>query len=184
MSAIVFGTFQSNTLHNDFWQQWDSHRHRLNGLCIKWLNGDQDKVNDALSTASEKALRYFHKELAPIKNFFAWIYRITYNICIDIHRFQARENELVNQVKVLPNEFYFSDNSSGLLEIEIEREYAMEALLKSISKLPEDLKQIIEYKFLQEMEYGDIAQLLNISAENVRKRVQLARNKLRFLAQS
>ena len=180
MFSIVSPTAQ-NTPQDEFWQVWGSHRHRIYRCCLKWLNGDQDKADDAMSLASEKALRYFQSEQEQVLNIYAWLCKLTYNICIDMHRAQARQHELINQVTSLPDEFYFSDNRSEMLEEKIEREHILECLMQQIAILPDDLKLAIKYRFLDEMDYPEIASRLNTSPDNVRKRVQLARKKLRNL---
>ncbi|NQZ23583.1 MAG: RNA polymerase sigma factor [Colwellia sp.] len=165
----------------DFYVIWGSHRHRIYSCCLKWLNGDKDKADDAMSLASEKALRYFQSDQEQVIKMYPWLCKLAYNICIDMHRIQTRQYELVNQVSALPNEFYFSDNSSEELEEQIERESKLNFLMRKISILPIDLMLPIKYRFFEELEYSEIARRLNISPNNVRKRIQLARQRLRYL---
>lgn len=163
------------TSQDDFNQVWRANRHRIYRCCLKWLNGDQDKADDAMSLASEKALRYFQSEQEQVVNMYPWLCKLAYNICIDMHRFQARQHDIIQQVTSLPDEFYFSENSSELLEDKIARERILANLMQQLAILPDELKLVIKYRFLDEMDYCDIARQLNISPDNVRKRVQLAR---------
>jgi RNA polymerase sigma factor (sigma-70 family) len=165
----------------DFYTTWGSHRHRIYSCCLKWLNGDKDKADDAMSLVSEKALRYFQSDQEQVIKMYPWLCKLAYNICIDMHRIQTRQYELINQVSALPNEFYFSDNSSEELEDQIERESNLNCLMGKISILPIDLMLPIKYRFFEELEYSEIANRLNISPNNVRKRIQLARKKLSYL---
>lgn len=171
----------SNSPTYDFYVIWGSHRHRIYSCCLKWLNGDKDKADDAMSLASEKALKYFQSDQEQVIKMYPWLCKLAYNICIDMHRIQTRQFELINQVSALPNEFYFSDNSSEELEEQIERESHLNSLIGKISILPLDLMLPIKYRFFEELEYAEIANRLDISPNNVRKRIQLARQKLRCL---
>jgi len=165
----------------DFYEIWGSHKHRIYSCCLKWLNGDKDKADEAMSIASEKALRYFKTDQDQVVKMYPWLCKLAYNICIDMHRIQSRQFELINQVSALPDEFYFSDNSSEELEDQIERESNLTSLMWKISILPLDLMLPIKYRFFEELEYSEIANRLDISPNNVRKRIQLARQKLRCL---
>ena len=165
----------------DFNLIWRSHKHRIYSCCLKWLNGDKDKADDAMSLASEKALRYFQSNKEQVIKMYPWLCKLAYNICIDMHRIQTRQYELINQVSALPNEFYFSDNSSEELEEQIERESNLDSLIGKISKLPDYLMIAVKYRFFEELEYEEIANRLDISPNNVRKRIQLARKQLRYL---
>lgn len=172
-------TIKNNIYISDFNTIWSTHRNRIKRCCYKWLNGNPDQINDAMSLASEKAYRYYLSESEPIKNHFSWLYKLTYNICIDIHRGQARQQDIVNEVTSLPDNFYFSANTSESLDEQMDREFAFDVLMELISELPQEMRLVVKYRFIDDLEYQEIAVLLDTNQANVRKKVQLIRQRLR-----
>ena len=167
--------------HLKFWVLWSDYEDRIRACCYKWLHSDRGKVEDAMAQACEKALTVYVQDSSKIENMFAWLCRITHNICMDIHRLNSKESDLVKRVSGSPSQFYFTENYSKTLESEYERGQLYQKLTDAINSLPYDLKLVIQYKFIYEMEYSEIALQLQISQENARKRVQLARKKLSAL---
>ncbi|MEI8705553.1 RNA polymerase sigma factor [Pseudoalteromonas sp. B62] len=167
--------------HLKFWVIWSDYEKRVRACCYKWLYSDQDRVEDAMAQACEKALKVYIQDSSQIENMFAWLCRIAHNICMDIHRLNSKESDLVKQANSSSTQFYFTESRSQTLESEYERIHLYQKLMDAINDLPNDLKQVIQYKFIYEMEYSEIANQLQISQENARKRVQLARKKLSAL---
>ncbi|MBQ4845264.1 MULTISPECIES: RNA polymerase sigma factor [unclassified Pseudoalteromonas] len=164
--------------HSDFWVLWSEHEERLVRCCYKWLHNDIDKIEDAVAQACEKAYKAYTAREDDIENAFAWLCRIVHNTCMDVHRANTKQQELVNQVSELPQEFFFADSYSKTLESELIQSNIYHRLMQQISYLPAELRQVVEYKFMHDLEYPEIASKMKLSQENVRKRVQLARKKL------
>ena len=179
-SAVRINLEKSNNIYLcEFGSIWITHFKRIKHLCYQWLNGNSELINDAMSLASEKAFRYFCSCSEPINNYFSWLYKLTYHVCMDIHRGLARQQDIVNQVTSLPDSFYFSDNTSEPLDEQMAREFSFDFLIELLGKLPDEMKQVIKYRFIEDMDYGQMARILNTNQANVRKRVQLARQRLR-----
>ncbi|MBD1583135.1 RNA polymerase sigma factor [Pseudoalteromonas sp. S16_S37] len=167
--------------HVEFWGVWAEYNERVLSCCYKWLHNDSGMIEDAMALTREKAYQAYGNNAGNIENTFAWLCRIAHNVCMDVHRLNSKENDLVGIVSSSPSQFYFSENYSPTLENDYERHDLYQQLSHAINNLPNDLKQAIQYKFIYEMEYAEIAEQLQISQENVRKRVQLARKKLSAL---
>lgn len=164
--------------HSDFWFMWSEHEERIVRCCYKWLYNDVDKVEDAVAQSCEKAYKAYTNHNDNIENAFAWLCRIAHNTCMDVHRVNTKQQELVNQVTDLPQEFYFADSYSRTLESDLIQSNIYNRLMQQIAHLPADLRQVVEYKFMHDLAYPEIAKKMQLSQENVRKRVQLARQKL------
>ncbi|CAH9053840.1 hypothetical protein PSECIP111951_00904 [Pseudoalteromonas holothuriae] len=175
------GAQSSTNPHVEFWGVWAEYNERVLSCCYKWLHNDSDKIEDAMAQTREKALNAYSKNISNIENMFAWLCRIAHNVCMDIHRSNSKESDLVGIVSTNPSQFYFTENHSRTLESDYERSYLFHQLTQAINGLPTDLKQAIQYKFIYEMEYSEIAEQLQITPENARKRVQLARKQLSAL---
>ncbi len=172
------GSAESCLYSHAFWSMWSLYQEKLTRCCYKWLRSDIDKIEDAISQTREKAFKSFVDSEGDISNQFAWLCRIAHNICMDVHRANARQLDLINQVNELPNHFFFADNVSNPLESELMNNNLYERVLQEIDYLPPELRQVVQYKFMYEMDYSEIASTMKLSQENVRKRVQLARKKL------
>ncbi|TDO96675.1 RNA polymerase sigma factor [Marinomonas balearica] len=171
-----------NTESNQFWALWFEHQPRLRSCCLRWLNGNHALVDDALSQAVEKTHNYYLKQHSEIRSPFSWFCKVTHNICIDIHREHKKQNNLYTQITEDPNQYYFSEYESEELEEQIERESQLECLYKALDGMKTEFKLAIKYRFIDEMEYSEIANILETTPENIRKRVQLARKELRLMA--
>ncbi|QUM84168.1 MULTISPECIES: RNA polymerase sigma factor [unclassified Moritella] len=162
----------------EFSELWLLNKSELYKRCCRWLNRCEDQVDEAMSLIAEKAFLNFLSE-RKINNFSAWLYRLAYNVCIDVHRDTKRQRELVKQVQDLPNTFFFSSNQSETQDdIYSDMEF-VDNIMLGMSKLPDTQRLAIKYRTLYGMEYQEIAERLNISTANVRKKVQLARSQLR-----
>lgn len=162
-----------------FWDLWSTNLYRLRCCCLRWLNGNQTRVEDALSQTQEKAYVHFVVNDEDILKPFSWVCRLAYNICMDIQRDQKKQRALCEKVSHSPDLFYFSMISTEPLVDVIQRDETIESLSMAIKQLPEDLQIVIQYRFIDEMEYPKIAEILQLSQANVRKKIQLARKQLR-----
>lgn len=166
---------------NNFWLIWSEHQSRLRNCCFRWLNGNHATVEDALSQVRDKAHHHFTHSTEVIRSPFSWLCKITYNICIDIQRDQKKYHLFCEVVNYCPEQFSFSTYITDSLEGEIQHQQELENLFQALDSLSHDLKQVIYYRFINEMEYFEIAECMRITPANVRKRVQLARKKLKEL---
>ena len=168
-----------NVKSDEFWTLWQAHQARLRMLCMRWLQGDLAKIDDAMSQARDKAYNYYLEATEAFRSFSAWVSTLTKNICTDIHRDNDRQLKLCKTVSHSPELFYFSNTSSTPLEESVQLTNTLEDVSSAFQKLPNDLKLPMHYRFVEDMEYSEIADLLQITPANVRKRIQLARKKLR-----
>ncbi|MEC4725815.1 sigma-70 family RNA polymerase sigma factor [Shewanella sp. D64] len=166
-------------LVNEFWRAWSLNEERLSNCCRKWLKGHLDKVDDALSVTREKSYLFIKDKSPEIDNLYSFVCRTAYHVCMDILRQHKRDNSLITKVRHLNGNVYFSEGVSEVLEDQLVREQRIINLSECWSTLPENLQEILKYRFINELDYPEIATLLSLSQSNVRKRVQLAREKLR-----
>lgn len=171
----------SNNEYSQFWALWFEHQPRIRSCCLRWLNGNQASVEDALSQIIEKAHKYYLKTNEVIRSPFSWLCKVAHNICIDIHRENKKQLMFCSDMSDNPEQYFFSIYESEELEEQIMREKKLESLIKTLDLLKSDLKEVIYHRFIDEMEYSEIAEVLCTTQENVRKRVQIARKELRLL---
>ncbi len=171
---------QSKTLSpnncQDFWQIWESNQGYFYKCCLKWMGGNSYDAEDALNQAMVTAWNEWTKSTNKIIYPKAWLNRIIYNFCMNMHRQRKREAtklENIDQIKFAEHPAFASEGGfpeSNILALE------MEAYLDhKIKSLPDRLRHTIILHCYQEKSYKDIAEQLAISQENVRKRIQEAR---------
>ncbi len=165
---------------NAFWQLFEQHRDYLFRCCVKWMNGNSIEAEDVLSRAIIKAWEKIKQDTVVIDNFKAWLTKLTYNLCIDIHRQNNRNTkkiEFLDTVCSTQQEEWVSQEETPFLSAT--RRETAQFLRNAIENLPPRLREVFVLLADQELSYQEIAQHLNISYDNVRKRISQARKILR-----
>jgi RNA polymerase sigma factor (sigma-70 family) len=162
-----------------FWRLWEGHQKYLYRICLQQLGGVPEEAEDAHSRLLIKLWDLLPRHASRIKNFRAWITRITHNLCIDIHR----ERRQTNNTKSLDNLTEGEDHAL-LRAADSPEEIALTQeinryLYDGVNELASKLRIPFLLHFLHDIPYGEIAAQLSITPENARKRGQLARDVLR-----
>jgi len=163
-----------------FWTLWDLHKGHLYHVCLWQMDGVREDAEDALSRSMLRALDKLPRMSGRIQNIGAWLSRLTVNLCVDMHREQKRDaRRLENIDDVLPaaGDVLHADADSPE-QVFLHRE-AITYVCGVIDDLPPRLREPFALRFFQEMAYGDIAERLILTTDNVRKRIQQARDILR-----
>ncbi|MEQ8962699.1 MAG: RNA polymerase sigma factor [Coleofasciculus sp. C2-GNP5-27] len=162
-----------------FWQLWTQHQDYLKRCCLNWMGGNPIDAEEALSRVTLKVWKKLPKHAEKIENLRAWLRRLTYHLCADIHRERKRSAmgvESIEEIAVTGNEDVASSGASPELSI-LGSELEM-YICQAIDNLPPKLRETFILYCYWEMPYTDIAQHLAISNPNVRKRIQKARELL------
>ena len=112
--------------------------------------------------------------------FSVWLYRLTYNLCIDFLRKKKREctvpaeyeNDSGQTVPVQQE-----DSSPGIEDAVIKTEQYRE-VMQAINMLPEKYRGILLMHCIDDMKYSDIARALDINEGTVKSRLSRARRLL------
>jgi RNA polymerase sigma factor (sigma-70 family) len=157
-----------------FWRLWRRHQPDLHRVCLRELNGHAADAEDALSQAMLKALDHLPVCAGQVLNPAAWLRRLTRNLCIDLRREQFRRAKAAESWKQTALADTKWDEPWRQIGVEAE-------ILQQITKLPLSLRESFMLHVLREMPAKGVASQLGLSVANVRKRVQLARARLRDL---
>jgi RNA polymerase sigma factor (sigma-70 family) len=173
LQALAGGDFSA------FWRLWEEHQPYLYRVCLQHLGGVQEDAEDALSRLLIKLWDLLPRHAGSIKNLRAWLTRITYNLCIDIHR----ERKQTRNTKSI-DDLTAAEGDALLRLIESPEEAALRQeiqgyLYHGVNDLTPKLRIPFLLHFLDDVPYSEIAAQLAISPENARKRGQLARGVLR-----
>ena len=156
----------------------EENQKRVYNLALK-LTGDE---NDALDLSQDAFVKAYLNlgSFRGDSRFSVWIYRLTYNCCIDFIRKKRR----TQQVSIT----YIGENGdSADLEIpdmrmnpenEVERRQLRRAIDEGIGQLSEEHRRIFLLREIAGMTYEEIALTLHISEGTVKSRLSRARQSL------
>jgi RNA polymerase sigma factor (sigma-70 family) len=162
-----------------FWELWNLYKAHLYHLCL-WQMGVREDAEDALSRAMLRALDKLPANYGEIQNIRAWLSKLTLNMCVDMHRErirQVRRLESIEDAHLDTAAMAVASTDSpeeGLLTREV-----FDYMCDAVDDLPPRLREPFVLRFFHEMAYPDIANSLILSTENVRKRIQQARDILK-----
>ena len=148
-----------NKLYNEINDLMELHQKpllRYAQSIIRDADGAQDIVQDTF-------LKYLDfRKINEISNAKAWLYKVTYNMAIDIVRKKQRHHKLEEQVK----EFITPQKEVSPIEL-LQEQDRREWLQEQITLLGEREKELLQMKIFEEKSYKDIAASLNISVGHV-----------------
>lgn len=157
-----------------FWQSWLQFQPYLYRCCLKWLNYNPDLSQDLLHQGMLKAYQNFSRHFERIYCIKAWLRQLLFHLYLDQYRkthsslifSELLEDTVTNSQCVSP--------LSAVLKQELEEKFH-----QSVLHLSPTLYRAFYLRFYEEKSYEEIARSLSISICNARKRVQLARAKLK-----
>jgi RNA polymerase sigma factor (sigma-70 family) len=156
-----------------FWALWESVSGLLFALCLREMSGNRAEAEDALERAMMKALVKLPSFAFQIVSPRAWLFRMTSNVCNDIHRERARLARATAYLaaRAAPGPDADADADDGLA--------ADPEPTSLIALLPCRLREVFILRVIQQMPYKEIAVQLELTSATARKRVQQARSALR-----
>lgn len=178
-SSSSFPCSSTQDIDSAFWKLWQDNQDYLYRCCRKWMGNPTD-AEDALSRAMLKAWEKARDGTDDIKNFKAWLTKLTYNLCADIHREHNKGAAGVDSLDTIAigNETELISQEETPVRAAMERE--LELFFRgAIDELPDRLRETFILHFESGLSYQNIAEQLGISYDNVRKRISQARAILR-----
>ena len=152
------------------------YNRRVYGLCYRFTNRD----NEAQDLTQEVFLRVF-RSLGSFRSgegcFSVWLTRLTRNLLVDHYRRTKQErvtDALEDKLAVLEERTAQISRTDGLLA---GRE-AGELLQAALQKLSPELREAVILRDLQELEYREIAQVLQVPEGTVKSRLNRGRAEL------
>ena len=159
---------------------WDElvkrHTRRVYVLCFRFTN----RENEAQDLTQEVFLRVFRSlksYRAGEGSFAVWLSRLTRNLLVDHYRRTKAErvtDAIEDKLPVLEEKSAQHSRADGLLTA---RE-AGEVLQAALQKLSPELREAVILRDLQELEYREIADVLNVPEGTVKSRLNRGRAEL------
>ena len=152
------------------------HTRRVYSICYRFTNSD----SEAQDLTQDVFLRVF-KNLKSFRSgeglFVVWLTRLTRNLLIDHYRRTRMERateSIEDQGPALEETTAMMARTEGMLA---GRE-ASEVLQTALQKLSPDLRETVILRDLEELEYREIAQVLNVPEGTVKSRLNRGRAEL------
>jgi RNA polymerase sigma factor (sigma-70 family) len=162
-----------------FTQIWQQHRVEMLSLCRRCTRQEAD-AEEALSRASLLLYRKLPGYLERVDNLRGWILRLTFNVCMSLHRENRRRSEQsLEEIETenLTSSSLLPPSPSGDPESTYLQKELGHYLRSSIENLPDRLREtMIGHLTLDG--YREVADRLAINEANARKRMQEAREAL------
>jgi len=139
------------------------------------LYGMVRNEDDALDLAQEGYLKAWQSinQFAGRSSFYTWLYSLTVNLAIDSLRRKGRYEE-VELHDTIPSSLPTPDVSYHRAEIS-------EHLNAALAKLSPEHRAVIVLKEMEDLQYQEIAEILNISIGTVMSRLFYGRKKLQSI---
>jgi RNA polymerase sigma-70 factor (ECF subfamily) len=152
------------------------HTRRVYSICYRFTNSDAE----AQDLTQEVFLRVF-KNLKSFRSgeglFVVWLTRLTRNLLIDNYRrtrVERATESIDDHVMALEESTAMSARTDGMLA---GRE-ASELLQGALQKLSPELRETVILRDIEELEYREIAQVLNVPEGTVKSRLNRGRAEL------
>ena len=130
-----------------------------------------DDVTQEAFLAAWRALPDFRGDC----RFSTWLYRLTTNAGIDWLRREKRHRSTDDVT-----ELELPDDAPSPQE-QAEQSETQSAVRRALSRLSEEHRQVLLLRYMQELDYGEIAAALDVSEGTVKSRINRAKSKLREL---
>lgn len=153
-------------------------------LALRYTNNPADAMDISQDTFVKafRNLKKFKGDSSPE----TWVYRIAVNTALDHVRRSARRSETglyrqdedgQEQLLDIPDERYSPEKAAEQTDMR-------ELLQKAIAMLPEEQRQVIVLRDIDDFSYQQIAEILDVSEGTVKSRLFRARAKLLELLQN
>ncbi|HEY5686728.1 MAG TPA: sigma-70 family RNA polymerase sigma factor [Yeosuana sp.] len=150
----------------------DRYKDLVFSLALKMVKNREE----AEEVAQDTFIKVF-KSLSQFKGdskFSTWIYKVTYNTCLDRLKKTKREQQVVSIDDFNTNQIKSIDNALDKMEDE-EREKAIQ---DCINLLPSDDAFLLTLFYFEEQSLEEIAKVIGLTANNVKVKLFRSRKKL------
>ncbi|MCR6545460.1 RNA polymerase sigma factor [Dehalobacterium formicoaceticum] len=140
-----------------------------------------NNYHDAIDLSQEVFLHLYRvlDKFDGERKFFPWMYRIATNVCYNALKKKPKESTTLDQVM----EFISDDKSQP--EITFEKKEVQETVQKAIAELPENFRVPVVLKYLEDLSYQQISEVMELPVSTIETRLYRGRimlqKKLKFI---
>jgi len=137
---------------------------------LRYVGHLVNRSEDAQDIVQEVFLRYCRwsrdADAAAVRNPSSWLFSVAHNLAQDALRRRQREQQAHREVGSAPAEAAECDAVDHII-----RQAASERALAELKRLPEELRQVLVLKIIQDLTIRDIAKVTGLSFGNVAYRL-------------
>ena len=130
---------------------------------------DADEAAQEAFVAAWRALPNFRGDA----KFSTWLYRLTTNAAIDVMRREKR-HQTVGDGEMID----LADDADSPQET-VERTEQQEAVQEALATLSEEYREVLLLRYMEEMDYAEIAEVLQLPSGTVKSRINRAKAALK-----
>ena len=130
---------------------------------------DADEAAQEAFVAAWRALPNFRGDA----KFSTWLYRLTTNAAIDVMRREKR-HQTVGDGEMME----LADDADSPQEM-VERTEQQEAVQKALAILSEEYREVLLLRYMEELDYAEIAEVLQLPSGTVKSRINRAKAALK-----
>ena len=153
-----------------------THSRLVYGACYRFT-GSADEARDLTQDVFMRVFRSLHTYRSDSGAFKTWLVRLTRNLLIDNYRKTKKEQK----VDSIEDQVYDLQQKSGLggqADRALRSREAGELLQAGLAQLSPELREAVILRDLQEMEYKEIGDALDIPEGTVKSRINRGRREL------
>lgn len=155
-----------------FRQLVEAYQTQVYRLALRMCGADgADDVTQDAFVAAWRVLPNFRSDC----RFSTWLYRLTTNAAIDYLRREKRHRTAGDIA-----ELELPDDAPTMQELS-ERAETQSRVRRALSRLSDEHRQVLLLRYMQELDYGEIAAALEVSEGTVKSRINRAKARLREL---
>ena len=149
---------------------------KVYNLALRYMKNHDDALD-----VSQDVFLQVYQNLSQFRGdaqFSTWIYRVTYNKCVDALR---KNQKIRKNVAMSIDDENFFETASGKesLEQNYECRETLSAVMSIIDTLPDEQKDVVLLRYIKDLSYAQIAQVLDIAEGTVKSRLNRARLKIK-----
>jgi RNA polymerase sigma-70 factor (ECF subfamily) len=164
----------------EFWEIYDQYYSKVKKFILALVKDEW--VADDLLQETFLRVQQNIKSLRDPSKLSSWIFRIAHNLCQDHFRRlkKSRNEERIDQEET--EDFKGALIQKGPdVQKELEQRQMGECVQDQIRLLPESLQTVLVLFDIMEFSHQEIAEILEITVENVKVRLHRARKKLKLI---
>ncbi|MCR4284355.1 MAG: RNA polymerase sigma factor [Parcubacteria group bacterium] len=124
--------------------------------------GNKELAEDLTQETFFKTWRYISEKDKEIANLKTFLYKVANNLIIDHYR---QKNKITVAIDDISEEFIATEAQQ---EKEIEKSFDKELIEASLLRLKDDQKQILVYRYIDDLSIPEISKLTGKTKENIR----------------
>ncbi|MGA3189006.1 MAG: sigma-70 family RNA polymerase sigma factor [Bryobacteraceae bacterium] len=152
------------------------HTRRVYSICYRFVGSDHE-AQDLTQEIFLRVFRSLKSFRAGEGSFTVWLARLSRNLLIDHYRrtkLDRSTDSIEEQLPMLEEKTAMSARTDGL----VAGREASELLQAALQKLSPELRETVILRDLEELEYREIAQVLNVPEGTVKSRLNRGRAEL------